>query len=218
MRARTKSWSRLAGITALLVTLAMLAACGDAGGPARRAVDVQPDDICAVCGMELSRSPGPRAQAWIAGRARPLLFDSTRDFFAYVLQPENQSGLQDMFVQDSARIDWRHPSGAAASFIDARRAYYVAWQPMPGSMGPTLASFATRSAATAFVAEHGGAVFGFAQVTPALVAMLADHCPAASTTAPSAPPACHAPPPPGTRLPGAPAHGSTIFAPTALPH
>ncbi|WP_426663191.1 nitrous oxide reductase accessory protein NosL [Rhodanobacter aciditrophus] len=202
----------------LCALVATLSGCGRTPASAPPAVDVHADDACAVCGMYLDGSPGPRAQAWVEGRSRPLVFDSTRDFFAWVLQPEHQSGVQALYVQDSARIDWRHPNGAAASFIDARHAYYVAWQPMPGSMGPTLASFATRSAATAFVADHGGAVLGFAQVTPALVAMLANHCPSASATAPSALPACRAAPSPGTRLPGTPAHGATIFAPTALSH
>ena len=123
-------------------------------------------------------SPGPHAEAWVTGRARPLMFDSTRDFFAYVLQPENQADLQELFVQDSARFDWRQPAHAAISFIDARRASYVAWQPLPGSMGPTLAPFATRAAAAAFVREHGGAVLGFDEITPALVATLDYRCPA----------------------------------------
>ncbi len=163
---------------AVLALMVLLAGCGASRGPARHAVAVSPDDICAVCGMELAHSPGPRAQAWMAGHARPLMFDSTRDFFAYVLQPENQSQLQDLFVQDTARIDWRRPGRDADTFIDARRALYVAWQPLPGSMGPTLAPFATRAAAEAFMRAHGGAVLGFDQVSLALVAGLAGRCPA----------------------------------------
>lgn len=163
---------------ALALALALLSGCGSSSAPAQHAVDIHPDDTCAVCGMYLDGSPGPRAQAWVTGRARPLMFDSTRDFFAYVLQPENQADLQELFVQDSARIDWRQPAHAAISFIDARRAFYVAWQPLPGSMGPTLAPFATRAAAAAFVREHGGAVLGFGEITPALVATLDYRCPA----------------------------------------
>lgn len=168
---------------ALLPALALLAACNSAPAPVRHAADVGADDTCAVCGMELSRSPGPRGQAWVAGHARPLMFDSTRDFFAYVLQPENQSGLQELFVQDTARIDWQHPGRDAASFIEARTAFYVAWQPLPGSMGPTFAPFASRAAADAFVREHGGAVLKFDQVMPDLVAALAYQCPPAASTA-----------------------------------
>lgn len=170
---------------AFVLALALLAGCGGKPAPAHHAVDTHPDDACAVCGMYLDGSPGPRAEAWISGRSKPLMFDSTRDFFAYVLQPENQSALQELFVQDSARIDWQQPAHAAVSFIDARAAVYVAWQPLPGSMGPTLAPFASRAAAEAFKAEHGGAVLGFAEITPALVATLDYRCPAQAASNPA---------------------------------
>ena len=163
---------------ALVLALALLAGCGGGHAPAQHAVDTRPDDACAVCGMYLDGSPGPRAEAWVSGRTKPLVFDSTRDFFAYVLQPENQAALQELYVQDSARIDWQQPAHAAASFTDARTASYVAWQPLAGSMGPTLAPFASRTVAEAFVHEHGGAVLGFAEITPTLVATLDYRCPA----------------------------------------
>lgn len=177
----------------LFMLLALLAGCDSARVPARHAVEVQPDAVCAVCGMELSRSPGPRGQAWVAGRAKPLVFDSTRDFFAWVLQPENQSTLQELFVQDSARINWQRPGRDADTFIDARRAFYVAWQPFHGSMGPTLAPFATRAAADAFTRAHGGAVLAFEDVTPDLVANLTEHCPASAAVVGGRTLACHAP-------------------------
>lgn len=187
----------LRGVTrhgALLAALALTAACGGTAAPARNAVDVRPDDTCAVCGMALSNSPGPRAQAWIADRAQPLMFDSTRDFFAYVLQPEHQPRLQDLFVQDTARIDWQHPGRDAASFIDARRAVYVAWQPLPGSMGPTFAPFGGRAAAEAFARTHGGAILAFDGITPDLVAALGYHCPATPSAGAAPDPArCAAP-------------------------
>lgn len=165
---------------ALAFSLAALAGCSGGQPPAQHALDTHPDDACAVCGMYLDGSPGPRAEAWVAGRAKPLVFDSTRDFFAYVTQPENQAGLQEMFVQDSTHIDWQKPTHAAVSFIDARAAFYVAWQPLQGSMGPTLAPFATRAAADAFVRASGGTVLRFDQITPALVSALDYRCPPAT--------------------------------------
>ncbi|MFC5435634.1 nitrous oxide reductase accessory protein NosL [Rhodanobacter umsongensis] len=201
---RPRSAPRSGRLAALALTLALLAGCGGGQVPAQRAVDTHPDDACAVCGMYLDGSPGPRAEAWVAGRAKPLVFDSTRDFFAYVLQPENQATLQELFVQDSARIDWQQPSHAAVSFIDAHRAYYVAWQPLPGSMGPTLAPFATRTAAAAFVHEHGGAVLGFDDITPALVATLDYRCPARIAAASGRPSQCLAGPAASTRPPASP--------------
>ncbi|UGB37413.1 nitrous oxide reductase accessory protein NosL [Frateuria soli] len=167
----------------LVLALVLLAGCRGDPAPARHAVDTHPDDACAVCGMYLEDSPGPRAEAFLAGRDKPLVFDSTRDFFAYVLQPENQASLEALFVQDSTRIDWQHPAHAAVSFVDARQASYVVWQPLPGSMGPTLAPFASRAAAAAFVRGHGGAVLDFAQITPALVSALDYRCPARDAAA-----------------------------------
>jgi copper chaperone NosL len=179
---------------AWLLALALLAACGGTQAPARHAVDTHADDACAVCGMYLEGSPGPRAQAWLDGRAKPLVFDSTRDFFAYVLQPENQSTLRELYVQDSARIDWQQPTHASASFIDARTAFYVAWQALPGSMGPTLAPFATHAAAEAFVREHGGAVLRFDDLTLTLVAALDYRCPAQVAMTSGQPLQCRAAP------------------------
>lgn len=200
---RIRPTLRRARPATLALALVLLAGCGGGHAPAQHAVDTHPDDACAVCGMYLDGSPGPRAEAWVSGRAKPLVFDSTRDFFAYVLQPENQSALQELFVQDSAHLDWRQPSHAAVSFIDARRAFYVAWQPLPGSMGPTLAPFASRAAAQAFVHEHGGAVLGFDEVTPALVAALDYRCPAQAAGA-RGPLQCLAAPASSTGLPATP--------------
>ena len=194
----------------IVLALAVLAGCGGSPAPAQRAVDTHPDDACAVCGMYLDGSPGPRAEAWVSGRAKPLMFDSTRDFFAYVLQPENQASLQELFVQDSARIDWQQPAHAAASFIDARTAFYVAWQLLPGSMGPTLAPFASRTAAEAFKIEHGGAVLGFSEITPALVARLDYRCPV-QVAANLGTLQCLAP---STRFLGLPGQKQPAFAPT----
>lgn len=170
---------RPAGLAALAALGMLLAACSGAPAPSRAAIEVPTDAACAVCGMELTGSPGPRGQAWLAGRPQPVMFDSTRDFFAWVLQPEHRASLQELFVQDTARIDWQHPGRDAASFIDARSALYVAWQPLAGSMGPTFAPFAERAAAEAFVREHGGAILPFSAITPELVATLGYHCPAA---------------------------------------
>ncbi|WP_174575579.1 nitrous oxide reductase accessory protein NosL [Rhodanobacter sp. C06] len=200
----TRSPLRSGWLATPALALALLTGCGVDRTPARQAVDTHPDDTCAVCGMYLDSSPGPRAEAWVAGRTKPLMFDSTRDFFAYVLQPENQASLQALFVQDSAHIDWQQPSHAAASFIDARRAFYAVWQPLPGSMGPTLAPFATRVAAAAFVHEHGGAVLGFDEVTPALVAALDYRCPAKAAAGAHGPLQCLARPTASTGLTAAP--------------
>lgn len=167
-----------------IFTLLLLGACGNNQKSAPQlAVDITPEDTCAVCGMYVYGSPGPRAEAYIQGRKLPLKFDSTRDFLAFVLQPENKRILQHTFVQETANLDWQHPSNAASSFIDASSAWYVAWQPLAGAMGPTLASFAKRTDAVAFVQKYGGEVLDFDQVTPELISLLESSCPAPGTPA-----------------------------------
>ncbi|OOG65987.1 hypothetical protein B0E46_00270 [Rhodanobacter sp. B04] len=155
-----------------------LAACESRQAPAPQvAVDIHKGDVCAVCGMYIEAGPGPRGEAYVQGDKFPLKFGSTRDFFAYILQPENMTRLQHLLVQDSARINWQHPSNEANTFVDARKAYYVAWQPLSGLMGPTFASFASRQDAEAFVSKHGGEVLRFPDVTPELTSMLGYSCP-----------------------------------------
>ncbi|TAL88630.1 MAG: nitrous oxide reductase [Candidimonas sp.] len=161
-----------------------LGGCGNGQQlPPQTAADIRPDDTSAVCGMFITGLPGPRGEAYIEGRTLPLKFGSTRDFFGYILEPEHQQILQHLFVQDSALIDWTHPSNSAATFIDARKAWYVAWQPLPGDMGPTLASFAKRANAEAFVKARGGELLGFDEITPQLILSLASTCPQKGTLA-----------------------------------
>ncbi|MEO9215575.1 MAG: nitrous oxide reductase accessory protein NosL, partial [Rhodanobacter sp.] len=91
--------------------------------------------------------------------------------------------LQQLLVQDSAQINWQHPSNEARTFVDARTAWYVAWQPLSGLMGPTFASFAKRPEAEAFVRAHGGEILGFSAVTPELTSLLDYSCPSESSPA-----------------------------------
>lgn len=163
-------------LASLLVLL--LTACGSSQPPpVQAAVDIHKGDACVVCGMYIDAGPGPRAEAWVQGSKVPLKFGSTRDFFAYVLDPENQSRLQQLMVQDSARINWQHPSNEASTLVDARSAWYVAWQPLSGLMGPTFGSFAKREDAETFVREQGGEILSFSEVTPTLTSLLGYACP-----------------------------------------
>ncbi len=169
-------------LLSLLVLL--LTACGSSQPPpAQAAVDIHKGDACAVCGMYIDAGPGPRAEAWVQGYKAPLKFGSTRDFFAYATDPENTTRLQQLLVQDSARINWKHPSNEASTFVDARAAWYVAWQPLSGLMGPTFASFAARQDADAFVRTQGGEILSFSGVTPKLISLLGYRCPSEGSPA-----------------------------------
>jgi copper chaperone NosL len=177
MKVHTLRHTIFDGLLAALLLL-LLTACGsDQVPPPQAAVDIHKGDTCPVCGMYVDAGPGPRAEAWVQGYQAALKFGSTRDFFAYATDPENNTRLQHLVVQDSVRINWQHPSNEARTFVDARTAWYVAWQPLIGSMGPTFASFAKRGDAEAFVLAQGGEILAFSEVTPRLTSLLGYACP-----------------------------------------
>lgn len=149
---------------------ALLAGCGDDKPPvtALHPAPIGPDDECAVCGMQIAGFPGPKGEVQLAGVAQPLKFCSTRDCFAWVLQPEAGASVQAVWVHDMGATDWARPADAA--FIDARSAFYVVGHRKSGAMGPTLASFRERAAADAFARSEGGRVLGYPDVNVALVA------------------------------------------------
>ncbi|GLU34243.1 nitrous oxide reductase accessory protein NosL [Trinickia caryophylli] len=169
---------RPVALVAALAAALVMAACGTRTVEDHRPpVEIKDTDTCAVCGMYVKGSTGPRAEAYAGDAPQPLKFESTRDLLAYAVQPDLAAQLGAVYVQDTARIDWQNPGGSPASFTDARTAFYVAWQPLPGGMGPTFASFAKRADAEAFVAAHGGQIMSFGEITPELVSQLQFTCP-----------------------------------------
>src|SRR5690554_4401446 len=126
-------------------------------------VHFESGDECHVCGMAITRFPGPKGEA-ISGREQQVRkFCSTRDMFSWLLQPENVNRDHTLYVHDMAETEWDKPDDTA--LIDAREAFYVVGSERTGSMGPTLASFAGKSAAEAFAAEFGGEVVAFEEMT-----------------------------------------------------
>lgn len=169
---------RLRPFLAVSAAIFLIGGCGRQKA-AQPPVPIGKGDVSVLCGMYVADQPGPRAEAYIAGAAQPLSFGSTRDLFALATSGEMSHRMQTMYVQDTARIDWQHPSNGAGTFIDARKAYYVAWQPLVGAMGPTLASFAERERAEEFIRREGGELLTFDEITPDLVSTLGYQCPAA---------------------------------------
>ncbi|MCO6412529.1 MAG: nitrous oxide reductase accessory protein NosL [Thiogranum sp.] len=157
-----------------LLLLSICSGCEQrAGSDASQQLPVafEAGDECHVCGMIIANFPGPRGQAWVSRRAQPLKFCSTRDLFAWLLQPETAAIVEQIYVHDMAQTDWAHPEDTR--LIDARSAWYVVGSERSGAMGPTPASFAARDAARTFAEAYGGRLLRFDEVTlPVLESMM----------------------------------------------
>lgn len=120
-------------------------------------------DECHVCGMVITNFPGPKGEAITEKDQHVRKFCSTRDMFAWTLQPENVNRDHTLYVHDMAQTEWENPNDTA--LIDAREAFYVVGSGRKGAMGPTLASFANQTDADGFAAEHGGEVLAYSDIT-----------------------------------------------------
>jgi len=120
-------------------------------------------DECHVCGMVITNFPGPKGQATTEKDQHVRKFCSTRDMFAWALQPENVNRNHTLYVHDMAETEWASPDDT--SLIDAREAFYVVGSSRKGAMGPTLASFASQVGAENFANEQGGEVMAYSEIT-----------------------------------------------------
>ncbi len=142
----------------------LLTAC-DQNQPQQRErspVAIESGDECHLCGMVISRFPGPKGEAFTRHQEKARMFCSTVDLFSWVLQPDVASQVEAVYVHDMGRTRWEHPEDDA--FIDARKAWYVAGSDRRGAMGPALASFAERQAADEFARKHGGKVITYSDI------------------------------------------------------
>ena len=153
-------------LSAAVMFTVLLAGCSES----EEQITARPDpvhfgsgDECHVCGMAITRFPGPKGEAITAREQTVHKFCSTRDMFSWALQPENAKRDHTLYVHDMTQTDWEHPDDTA--LIDAREAYFVVGSERKGAMGPTLASFASEDSAVEFANEYGGEVVKFQDVT-----------------------------------------------------
>lgn len=157
MRALQHNFQRAVMLCLVLV----LAACSE---ETKQEVNIDPvtfnaGDECIVCGMLVTEWPGTKGQSINKQTGETLKFCSTTDLFSWWLQPENKTVKAQIYVHDSAKIDWDHPSDE--HLIDGREAWYVVGSDLIGAMGPTLVSFAQEADALALAASNGGRVLRF---------------------------------------------------------
>jgi len=154
----------------ILLTLLMMTGCGETPSElqlAQHAMAIERSDECHLCGMIINGFPGPKGQLYKRGSEQNMKFCSTRDMFAYLLDPEHQHAIQTVYVHDMATSPWDTPDDEF--FIDARTAWYVAGHERKGAMGPTLASFLNKEVAVTFVKQYGGQVYRFDDIDQTLL-------------------------------------------------
>jgi len=123
------------------------------------AAELGADAIGYYCNMTVADHPGPKGQAFVAGKDAPLWFSSVRDTLAFTRLPGEPKNIAALYVNDMGRM------GA-----------------------PEVVPFAEREAAGAFAARHGGTVLDFSSVPDdavigAVVAEAGDGRPRASMQA-----------------------------------
>lgn len=154
-----KKWS----LWALL--LSALVGCTEAPQEkmVRQAAAIESGDECHLCGMIINNFPGPKGESYQANSDHVMKFCSTRDLFAFLLQPENARQAREIYVHDMSKTPWLKPEDQY--FIDAREAWYVIGSSQTGAMGPTLASFSKEEDAKFFSKTFGGEVYQFSDIT-----------------------------------------------------
>lgn len=153
-------------ISAATLLLMLGVGCSDQSAQqemVHRAVTIEQADECHLCGMIIKNYPGPKGENYSTGSDTAKKFCSTRDLFAYILQPENIRQVKEVYVHDMAKTPWEAPGDE--HFIDARKAWFVIGSTQKGAMGNTLASFSEKSDAEAFIKEFGGTLHIFDEIT-----------------------------------------------------
>lgn len=155
-------------LTLLFVPFMFACSQGEATSQPTHAQAIHEHDRCHLCGMMITKYPGPKGQLSLKNETIVPKFCSTRDMFNFALQPENKRQITNLKVHDMSVTDWEHPEDSA--FIDAKSAWYVYGTSKKAVMGPAVASFATKEGATQFASEFGGAVLTYEQITIELLA------------------------------------------------
>ena len=153
----------------LLCLLPLFSAClsGETKQSEVAPVALHQHDKCHLCGMVVTKYPGPKGQVHLKNKETVLNFCSNRDMFNFALQSDNIRQIDAVFVHDIAVTDWQIPDDK--HFIDATTAWYVYGTSKKAVMGPAVASFSSKAAAEKFAQEFGGAVLTYEQITLALL-------------------------------------------------
>jgi copper chaperone NosL len=154
----------------ITIILLMVSGCGETPEElqlAQHAMTIERSDECHLCGMIIQGFPGPKGQLYKRGNSKNMKFCSTRDMFAYLLDPEHKHAIQTVYVHDMATSPWDTPDDKF--FIRGQTAWYVAGHTRQGAMGPTIASFSKKKVAEIFAEQYGGKIYQFEDITQTLL-------------------------------------------------
>jgi copper chaperone NosL len=165
---------------------ASVAGClGGDGDAAPAAIAIKDAASCDVCGMVISKHPGPAGEIYWAdaapeNRDPPFWFDALKQcFFPHYFEGVDAGReLSAAYVTDYSAVDYAVSTEdgetyisshtAADAFAPAKSVSYVVESDVTGAMGPDFVPFSDASDADAFAAEYGGSVVDFEDVTPTL--------------------------------------------------
>ena len=153
----------------LLIALLLLSACREEAG-LPDPVALTPESIGFFCQMNILDHGGPKAQVHLdAFPGQPLFFSQVSDAVAYLRSPEKDGVILATYVTDMGAADWNDPT--RAPWVLADRAVYVLGSHRLGGMDqPEFIPFADPAQAQAIAAEHGGKVYGLADIPPEALA------------------------------------------------
>jgi copper chaperone NosL len=153
-------------LLAALVSALLMSGCNDekTAEAAPPPQEMTASAIGRYCGMNVMEHPGPKGQIILASQKEPIWFSSARDAISFTMLPEEPKDIQAIYVSDMAKASsWDEPG--AATWVDAKKAFFVIGSKMKGGMGAEEAvPFSDKAAAVRFASENGGRVVAFADV------------------------------------------------------
>ncbi|MFT4889476.1 MAG: copper chaperone NosL [Halobacteriales archaeon] len=154
------------------------------GGSTPAAVSVGEQASCDVCGMVISKHPGPNGQIFYEDQDPqdhdpPFRFDSLKAcaFDHYFRKKRRDWSIEVFYVTDYSSVDYSLSEEGGKSFISghgnpgsfakAKSVSYVLDADVYGAMGTDFVPFSDEDEASDFAEQYGGTVVPFGDITPA---------------------------------------------------
>jgi len=148
--------------SSLLLALLLFSGCSEKSNTqaSYSPKDLTGDEVCMLDGMILRDHPGPKGQI-IFKNGEPHFFCDTKGLISTLYDPNYKVKIKQAFVQDFGNREW---GSYKDNWIDVKQAFFVMDSSRFGAMGPTLATFASRTDADNFAKEFGGSVLAFSEL------------------------------------------------------